>query len=104
MNTILKIISGILLSGSITGIIMCNNPMTSKMSIASFNNTDTNVQPVNPIKYEDYPTAMRVVLSRVMFDSDGQAIGILFSTSKKEFCENRTGDPKGFFISRRTEQ
>jgi hypothetical protein len=39
-----------------------------------------------------------------MFGSDGQVVGILFSTPKGDYFENRNGTPTGFFISGQAEE
>lgn len=105
MNAILKITCGILSAVLTIGIITCNNPMASKESIAKLKKTHTsNVHPIGAIKKEGHQTAMPAVLGQVMFGSDGQVVGILFSTPKGDYFENRNGTPTGFFISGQAEE
>ena len=105
MRAILKIIHGILLAGLMLGIITCNNPMASKGSIARLEKTYTsNVHPIGAIKDAGPPATMLTVVGRVMFGSDGQVVGILFSTPEGDYCESRNGKPTGFFISGRAEE
>ena len=105
MKAILKIIRGIVLAGLMLGIIACNNPTTSKGSIPRLKKTTTsNVHPIGAMKDAGPTATMPTVLGQVMLGSDGQVIGILFSSPDGDFCENRNGQHTGFFISGRAEE
>jgi hypothetical protein len=105
MKANLKITCGIVLPGLTIGRITCNNPMASKESIATFKKIHpSKVHPTGGIEKESHQTAMPAVLGQVMFGSEGQVIGILFSTPEGDYCENINGTPTGFFISGQAEE